>query len=102
MRALLIIGAAAILAWGWGIEGETFNIGAQHELAERSPWILVPDAAAVARRLRSAFPALGDRWQPQLGTKTGAELSLGAVKSFREDSLAAGLKLALPASRAAE
>ena len=25
------------------------------------------------RRLRSAFPALGDRWQPQLGTKTGAD-----------------------------
>ena len=46
---------------------------AQHELAARSPWILVPEAAAVARRLLSAFPALGDRWQPQLGTKTGAD-----------------------------
>jgi transaldolase len=39
---------------------------------------------------------------PSLGTKTAAELSLGAVKLFREDSIAAGLKLALPASRAAE
>ena len=39
---------------------------------------------------------------PALGTKTGAELSLGAVQSFREDALAAGLKLAVPATRAAE
>ena len=46
---------------------------AQRDLAQRSPWILIPDAAAVARRLRSAFPALGDRWRPQLGIKTGAD-----------------------------
>jgi transaldolase len=39
---------------------------------------------------------------PALGTKTAAELSLNAVQSFREDALAAGLQLALPASRAAE
>jgi transaldolase len=39
---------------------------------------------------------------PDLGTKTAAELSLGAVKSFRDDAIAAGLKLAVPASRAAE
>src|SRR5664279_4508091 len=39
---------------------------------------------------------------PALGTKTAAELSLCAVKSFREDAIAAGLKLAVPASRAAE
>jgi transaldolase len=39
---------------------------------------------------------------PALGTKTGTELSLGAVKSFRDDAIAAGLKLAMPASRAAE
>jgi hypothetical protein len=45
----------------------------QGELADQSPWILVPDAAAVARRLRLAFPALGDRWQPQVGVKTGAD-----------------------------
>jgi transaldolase len=39
---------------------------------------------------------------PSLGTKTAAELSLGAVKAFREDALAAGLRLKVPASRAAE
>ena len=39
---------------------------------------------------------------PALGTKTAAELSLGAVQAFREDALAAGLKLAVPAARAAE
>lgn len=39
---------------------------------------------------------------PGLGTQTGAELSLAAVKSFRDDAIAAGLRLAVPASRAAE
>ncbi|MGH6663309.1 MAG: transaldolase family protein [Pseudolabrys sp.] len=39
---------------------------------------------------------------PSLGTKTAAELSLGAVKSFRDDAVAAGLRLSVPASRAAE
>ena len=39
---------------------------------------------------------------PALGSKTGAELSLAAVQSFREDAIAAGLQLAVPASRAAE
>jgi len=39
---------------------------------------------------------------PALATKTAAELSLGAVKSFREDAVAAGLRLSVPASRAAE
>jgi transaldolase len=39
---------------------------------------------------------------PSLGTKTGAELSLGAVKAFREDALAVGLTLNVPATRAAE
>jgi transaldolase len=39
---------------------------------------------------------------PALGSKTGAELSLDAVKAFREDALAAGLQLAVPAPRAAE
>jgi len=37
-----------------------------------------------------------------LGTRTAAELSLDAVKAFREDALAAGLTLDVPASRAAE
>jgi len=37
-----------------------------------------------------------------IGTKTGAELSLDAVKAFRDDAVAAGLTLKMPASRAAE
>jgi transaldolase len=37
-----------------------------------------------------------------LGSKSAAELSLGAVKSFREDAIAAGLRLSVPATRAAE
>lgn len=39
---------------------------------------------------------------PALGTKTAAELSLGAVQAFREDAIAAGLRLDVQASRAAE
>ena len=40
---------------------------------------------------------------PALGTMTGAQLSLGAVKAFRDDALAAGLTLDLPgAAHAAE
>jgi transaldolase len=40
---------------------------------------------------------------PALGTKTGVELSLDAVKAFRDDALSAGLTLAVPgAARAAE
>ncbi|HEY7998124.1 MAG TPA: hypothetical protein VIE87_04815 [Pseudolabrys sp.] len=34
-----------------------------------------------------------------LGTKTAAEFSLGVVKSFREDTLVAGLRAPVPASR---
>jgi transaldolase len=39
---------------------------------------------------------------PALGTKTGAELSRGAVVAFRDDAVAAGLTLKTPAARAAE
>ncbi len=39
---------------------------------------------------------------PAMGSKNAAELSLAAVQSFRDDALAAGLRLNLPASRAAE
>ncbi len=39
---------------------------------------------------------------PVIGTKSAAELSLGAVKAFREDALSAGLSLAVPPARAAE
>ena len=40
---------------------------------------------------------------PALGTKTGAELSLDAVRAFRQDALSAGLTLSVPpVSHAAE
>ncbi len=39
---------------------------------------------------------------PAIGTKTGAELSLAAVKAFCDDTLSAGLTLNAPVSRAAE
>jgi transaldolase len=40
---------------------------------------------------------------PAIGTKSAAELSLGAVKAFREDAIAAGLSLKLaPHADAAE
>ena len=45
----------------------------QRLLQATGPWVLVPDADRVARRLRSVFPTVGDRWTPQLGVKTGAD-----------------------------
>ncbi len=39
---------------------------------------------------------------PSIGTKTAAELSLAAVQAFRDDAVAAGLRLDAAASRAAE
>jgi transaldolase len=39
---------------------------------------------------------------PAMGTRTGEELSLDAVKAFREDALSAGLSLKLPGRAAAE
>ncbi|MGI8524790.1 MAG: transaldolase family protein, partial [Pseudolabrys sp.] len=39
---------------------------------------------------------------PDLGSKSGAELSRMAVSAFRDDAVATGLALAMPASRAAE
>jgi transaldolase len=39
---------------------------------------------------------------PALGTQTPAELSLGAVKAFRDDAIAVGLTLDVKAPRAAE
>jgi hypothetical protein len=45
----------------------------QRLLQAAGPWILVPDADRVARRLRAAFPTVGARWTPQLGVKTGAD-----------------------------
>ena len=39
---------------------------------------------------------------PAMGTQTGQELSLGAVKAFRDDAVASGLHMEVPSSRAAE
>ncbi|MEJ2626380.1 MAG: transaldolase family protein [Pseudolabrys sp.] len=39
---------------------------------------------------------------PSIGTKTAAQLSLAAVQAFRDDALAAGLRLEVGSSRAAE
>jgi hypothetical protein len=45
----------------------------QRPLQQPGPWVLVPDAAAVARRLVHDHPRLGERWIPRLGVKTGAD-----------------------------
>ena len=45
----------------------------QRQLQGEGPWILIADAQRVSRRLRAAFPTVGDRWSPQLGVKTGAD-----------------------------
>jgi len=45
----------------------------QRALQSGGPWVLRPDAAGVARRLRAELPALGERWVPRLGVKTGAD-----------------------------
>ena len=46
---------------------------AQRQLEADGPWILIAGADRVIRRLRAAFPTVGDRWSPQLGVKTGAD-----------------------------
>ena len=46
---------------------------AQRELQAAGPWVLEPDAAAVARRLEREFAPLARQWAPQLGVKTGAD-----------------------------
>jgi hypothetical protein len=45
----------------------------QTSLQAAGPWVLLPDADRVARRLRAGFPTIGDRWTVQLGVKTGAD-----------------------------
>jgi len=45
----------------------------QRALATDGPWILAGGASRVARHLRAVCPAVGDRWRPQLGVKTGAD-----------------------------
>jgi hypothetical protein len=41
--------------------------------ASGAPWVLIPDADRVARRLAAELPAMGERWTIQLGVKTGAD-----------------------------
>jgi hypothetical protein len=45
----------------------------QAALRGGGPWVLVPHADRVARRLRAELPLLRERWTPQLGVKTGAD-----------------------------
>jgi len=70
----------------WASTREVFNVIEADEM--RCHIITAP--AAVLKKL------------PSLGTKTAAELSLEAVKAFREDAVSAGLTLPVVASRAAE
>ena len=70
----------------WASTREVFNVVEAHEM--RCHIITAP--AAILKKLSS------------IGSKTAAELSLDAIKQFREDALAAGLSLALASPRAAE
>lgn len=70
----------------WASTREVFNVIEADEM--RCHIITAP--AAVLGKL------------PSLGAKTAAELSLDAVKAFREDALAVGLTLPVAAHRAAE
>ena len=45
----------------------------QRALGADGPWVLAHAATEVARRLRTVFPMVRDRWQPKLGVKTGAD-----------------------------
>ena len=45
----------------------------QQQLQGSGPWILAAGAERIARRMRTQFPTVGDRWTPQLGVKTGAD-----------------------------
>jgi transaldolase len=70
----------------WASTREVFNVVEAHVMGCH----IITAPADVLKKL------------PALGTRTDAELSLDAVKAFREDALAAGLTLEVPASRAAE
>jgi hypothetical protein len=45
----------------------------QRQLQRDGPWILAPSLERISRRLRAELPTVGDRWNPQLGVKTGAD-----------------------------
>jgi transaldolase len=70
----------------WASTREVFNVVEAHAMGCH----IITAPADVLKKL------------PALGSRSDAELSLDAVKAFREDALAAGLTLAVPASRAAE
>jgi transaldolase len=71
----------------WASTREVFNVVEADEIACH----IITAPADVLNKL------------PALGTRSGAELSLDAVRAFRQDALAAGLSLAVPAvSHAAE
>jgi transaldolase len=70
----------------WASTREVFNVLEADEMKCH----IITAPAAVLKKL------------PSLGSKTAAELSLDAVKAFREDAIAAGLTLPVAAARAAE
>ena len=70
----------------WASTREVFNVIEADEMGCH----IITAPAAVLKRL------------PALGTKATSELSLEAVKAFREDAVAVGLTLPMAASRAAE
>lgn len=71
----------------WASTREVFNVVEAHSMGCH----IITAPADILKKLGA------------LGTKTGAELSLDAVRAFRDDALAAGLQLPIPgSSRAAE
>jgi transaldolase len=70
----------------WASTREVFNVVEAHHMGCH----IITAPADILKKL------------PELGTKSDAQLSLGAVASFRDDALAAGLNLRLAPSRAAE
>lgn len=52
---------------------DTAHQVSQRVLQSDGPWVLQPDAAAVARRLERECAPLMRQWPPQLGVKTGAD-----------------------------
>lgn len=70
----------------WASTREAFNVVEAHDMGCH----IITAPADVLKKL------------PGLASKSAAELSLAAVQSFRDDAVSAGLRLAVPASRAAE
>jgi len=70
----------------WASTREVFNVVEAHDIGCH----IITAPADVLKKLAA------------LGSKSAAELSLNAVQAFRDDAIAAGLHLAMPASRAAE